>query len=354
MLWVTVRYPTAGSSNDAEAQPFYVNYPCGIVLAHNGNLINTSELREYLVDKAFRHLNTQSDSEVLLNIFADELMRPMKAQGKNKINEEDVFTAIEGLMKKAKGGYTCVAMVAGFGIIAFRDPNGIRPLGLCSRPSIDAAAEGLDYCFTSESCVSAALEFENYQDVQPGECVIYNKDTLELSRRVLVDQSQYTFAPDIFEYVYFARSDSVMDGISVYQSRINMGVTLARTIRRRLKAQLETIDIIVPVPDTSRVAALQVSKELGVDYREAFVKNPYVGRTFIMPGQSVRRKNVRRKLNALFVRSPSVANAASIAKHFDYCTMPCLLIPKHQLHLSDLDKTCVAPLFLILPHDFLH
>lgn len=210
-------------------------------------------------------------------------------------------------MKQAKGGYTCVAMLAGFGIIAFRDPNGIRPLGMCSRRSADAAASssgtasptghGKDYCFTSESVVSDALGFDDFEDVKPGEAIIITRH--KVSRRVLVDQSAYEFAPDIFEYVYFARPDSVMDGISVYRSRIAMGDRLAVTVRKTLRARMETIDVVIPVPDTSRVAALQVAQSLGVPYREGFVKNRYVGRTFIMPGQSVRRKNVRRKLNAM-------------------------------------------------------
>lgn len=298
-----VRYPTAGSSNRAEAQPFYVNSPYGIVFGHNGNLTNTAELREFLDADAHRHINTDSDSELLLNIFASNL----QATGKFRINEEDIFTAISGLMQQAKGGYTCVAMIAGFGIIGFRDPNGIRPLGMCSRPAIDFTgqssgtatpnAHNRDYCFTSESVVSDALGFEDFQDVGPGEAIIITRH--RVSRRTLIKPDTYLFAPDIFEYVYFARPDSVIDGISVYRSRIAMGDRLAGTVRKTLRARMETIDVVIPVPDTSRVAALQVAQSLGVPYREGFVKNRYVGRTFIMPGQSVRRKNVRRKLNAM-------------------------------------------------------
>lgn len=303
--FMLVRYPTAGSSNHAEAQPFYVNAPYGIVFAHNGNLINTHELRSFLDAEAHRHINTDSDSELLLNIFANNL----QATGKFRINEEDIFTAIAGLMKQAKGGYTCVAMLAGFGIIAFRDPNGIRPLGMCSRPAVDLdagdsrsgsatpTAHNRDYCFTSESVVSDALGFEDFEDVRPGEAIIITRH--KVSRRTLVKPEEFVFAPDIFEYVYFARPDSVMDGISVYRSRIAMGDRLAVTVRKTLRARMETIDVVIPVPDTSRVAALQVAQSLGVPYREGFVKNRYVGRTFIMPGQSVRRKNVRRKLNAM-------------------------------------------------------
>ncbi|CAD6890258.1 unnamed protein product [Tilletia controversa] len=300
-----VRYPTAGSSAHSEAQPFYVNSPYGIVFAHNGNLINTPELRDYLDTEAHRHINTDSDSEVLLNIFANNL----QATGKIRINEEDIFTAIFSLMKQARGGYACVALLAGFGIIAFRDPHGIRPLGVCSRnssaefPNADTpSGNGKDYCFTSESVVSDALGFEDFEDVKPGEAVIITRTAV--SRRSFSDvhpeaAAELTFAPDIFEYVYFARPDSVLDGISVYRSRMAMGDKLAEEVRRVLKEAGETVDVVIPVPDTSRVAALQVAQRLNIPYREGFVKNRYVGRTFIMPGQSVRRKNVRRKLNAM-------------------------------------------------------
>ncbi|PWN47755.1 putative ADE4-amidophosphoribosyltransferase [Violaceomyces palustris] len=293
-----VRYPTAGSSAHAEAQPFYVNSPYGIVFAHNGNLINTEELRKFLDADAHRHINTDSDSEVLLNIFANNLQKT----GKFRINEEDIFTAIRDLMAQAKGGYTCVAMLAGFGIIAFRDPNGIRPLGMCSRVAaggegVSEGGHGKDYCFTSESVVSDALGFENFEDVKPGEAIIITKQAV--SRRILTAEASYPFAPDIFEYVYFARPDSVLDGVSVYRSRMAMGDKLADEVKRQLEAKGETIDVVIPVPDTSRVAALQCAQKLGIPYREGFIKNRYVGRTFIMPGQSLRRKNVRRKLNAM-------------------------------------------------------
>ncbi|UZJ55489.1 hypothetical protein CBS101457_004809 [Exobasidium rhododendri] len=297
-----VRYPTAGSSNHAEAQPFYVNSPYGIVFAHNGNLINTNELKQFLDAEAHRHINTDSDSEMLLNIFANNLQKT----GKFRINEEDIFTAIKDLMVQAQGGYTCVAMIAGFGIIAFRDPNGIRPLGMCSRKSAaDSASsssdQSKDYCFTSESVVSDALGFEDFEDVRPGEAIIITRSAV--SRRILTPKptaiNKYVFSPDIFEYVYFARPDSVLDGVSVYRSRMAMGDKLAEEARRILALRGETVDVVIPVPDTSRVAALQVAQRLGIPYREGFVKNRYVGRTFIMPGQSTRRKNVRRKLNAM-------------------------------------------------------
>lgn len=211
-------------------------------------------------------------------------------------------------MKQCVGGYACVAMLAGFGIIAFRDPNGIRPLGMSSRPALRAEASplpveghGKDYCFTSESVVSDALGFENFEDIKAGEAVIITKHAV--SRRMLTPAADspdaYPFAPDIFEYVYFARPDSVMDGVSVYRSRMAMGDKLAAEVARQLEARGEKIDVVIPVPDTSRVAALQLAQTMNVPYREGFVKNRYVGRTFIMPGQSVRRKNVRRKLNAM-------------------------------------------------------
>ena len=306
-MLLQVRYPTAGSSNHAEAQPFYVNSPYGITFAHNGNLINTAELRTFLDAEAHRHINTDSDSELLLNIFANNL----QATGKFRINEEDIFNAIGGLMKHAHGGYACVAMLAGFGIIAFRDPNGIRPLGMCSRASAPPVAsqsnasgpeaEALDYCFTSESVVCDALGFENFEDIRPGEAVIITRNGV--SRRDLkpsaTEINRYLFSPDIFEYVYFARPDSVLDGISVYRSRMAMGDKLAETVARTLAEHKEVIDVVIPVPDTSRVAALQLAQRLNIPYREGFVKNRYVGRTFIMPGQDVRRKNVRRKLNAM-------------------------------------------------------
>ncbi|KAF9484652.1 amidophosphoribosyltransferase [Pholiota conissans] len=282
-----VRYPTAGSFNNAEAQPFYVNSPYGIVFAHNGNLINTESLMQFMDHTAHRHINTASDSELLLNIFAYNLQQT----GKFRINEEDIFTAIGGMMKQIKGAYACVAMLAGFGIIAFRDPNGIRPVGLATRPS----GSGLDYIIASESVVADAGGFTDWQDVKPGEAVIITRNGI--SRRQTAPPA--TFAPDIFEYVYFARPDSVMDGISVYRSRMAMGDALADKVAAVLKAADIKVDVVIPVPDTSRVAALNLAQKLQLPYREGFIKNRYVGRTFIMPGQQMRKKNVRRKLNAM-------------------------------------------------------
>ncbi|KAJ1309579.1 hypothetical protein OPQ81_006352 [Rhizoctonia solani] len=265
-----VRYPTAGSSAHAEAQPFYVNSPYGIVFAHNGNLINTHELKRFLDTDAHRHINTNSDSEVLLNILANNLQKT----GKFRINEEDIFTAIRDLMHEARGAYACVAMLAGFGIIAFRDPNGIRPVGFARR--------GEDWIVASESVVADAAGFTDWTDVRPGEAIILTRHSRS-HRLVGPDPSKTPFAPDIFEYVYLARPDSVLDGISVYRSH-EKGIQ---------------VDVVIPVPDTSRVAALELAQKLNIPYREGFVKNRYVGRTFIMPGQKERRKNVRRKLNAM-------------------------------------------------------
>ncbi|KAI8890480.1 amidophosphoribosyltransferase [Backusella circina FSU 941] len=281
-----VRYPTAGSSSMSEAQPFYVNSPYGIVFAHNGNLTNARELRAFLDQVAHRHINTDSDSELLLNILADNLQKT----GKARVNDEDIFTAIKDLYDQCKGGYACVAMVAGFGLIGFRDPNGIRPLILGSRDT----PNGKDYMFSSESVVLEALGFSNFEDVKPGEAVIITRE--QVSRRHLKPNQKFT--PCIFEYVYFARQDSIIDGISVYKARLSMGEALADQVINAFGENMD-IDVVIPVPDTSRVAALQCSRKLKIVYREGFNKNRYVGRTFIMPGQQVRRKNVRRKLNAM-------------------------------------------------------
>ncbi|EPQ57992.1 amidophosphoribosyltransferase [Gloeophyllum trabeum ATCC 11539] len=282
-----VRYPTAGSSSHAEAQPFYVNSPYGIVFAHNGNLINTESLLRFMDAEAHRHINTSSDSELLLNIFANNLQQT----GKFRINEDDIFTAIGGLMQQVKGAYACVAMLAGFGIIAFRDPNGIRPVGMATRKS----GNGRDYLFASESVVADASGFGEWQDVGPGEAIIITRSSL--SRRQVSPPA--IFAPDIFEYVYFARPDSVLDGVSVYRSRMAMGDALADEVKRVLHERNLSVDVVIPVPDTSRVAALNLAQKLQLPYREGFIKNRYVGRTFIMPGQQMRKKNVRRKLNAM-------------------------------------------------------
>ncbi|KAF9546862.1 amidophosphoribosyltransferase [Mortierella hygrophila] len=285
-----VRYPTAGTSSSSEAQPFYVNSPYGITFAHNGNLVNADELRDFLDKDAHRHINTDSDSELLLNIFANNLEKT----GKSRINEEDIFTAIKGIFDTCHGGYACVAMIAGFGIIGFRDPNGIRPIGFAKRESQSPGC-GTDYMFASESVVCDGCSFSDFEDLKPGEAVIVNKNRT-VTRRELVPNANFT--PCIFEYVYFSRPDSIIDGISVYKCRLAMGEALADEVARKLGADMD-IDVIIPVPDTSRVAALQTAYKLDITYREGFIKNRYIGRTFIMPGQALRKKTVRRKFNAM-------------------------------------------------------
>ncbi|ADV21438.1 amidophosphoribosyltransferase, putative [Cryptococcus gattii WM276] len=282
------RYPTAGSSAHAEAQPFYVNSPYGICFAHNGNMVNTPALRQFLDVDAHRHINTDSDSELLLNILANNLQKT----GKFRINEEDIFTAVGDLTKACVGAYACVAMIAGFGLVVFRDPNGIRPVGIATRKG---ARGGLDYLVASENIVAQGLGFNDWEDVKGGEAIIITRE--KVTRRQVAEPQ--VFSPDIFEYVYFARPDSTIDGISVYRSRMAMGEYLAETAKKELAKAGLSVDVVIPVPDTSRVAALQLAQHLGIPYREGFVKNRYVGRTFIMPGQTQRRKNVRRKLNAM-------------------------------------------------------
>lgn len=282
-----VRYPTAGTSSNAEAQPFYVNSPYGIVFAHNGNLTNSEKLRDYLDQQAHRHVNTSSDSELLLNVFADYLNRT----GKFRINEDDIFTALEGVYASCKGGYACIAMIAGYGLIAFRDPNGIRPLIYGSRVTSSGKK---DYYISSESVALDALGFTDFVDVKPGEAVIFTEN--KVIKKQLCKGKPFT--SDIFEYVYFARPDSIIDGVSVYKSRLEMGEYLANAVQKKLGDKMD-IDVVIPVPDTSRSSALQVSYKLNILYREGFIKNRYIGRTFIMPGQSTRRKNVRRKLNPM-------------------------------------------------------
>ncbi|POZ64058.1 amidophosphoribosyltransferase [Chromobacterium alticapitis] len=281
-----VRYPTAGSASClAEAQPFYVNSPFGVVLAHNGNLTNTDELKADMFRHDLRHINTNSDSEVLLNVFAHELAQ--RVQGP-ELTVDAVFGAVAAVHRRVKGAYAVVAMIAGYGLVAFRDPNGIRPLVMGSTES-DSKTE---YMFASESVALDCSGFTLLRDVLPGECVYVTFDG-DMHSQVCAENTR--LAPCLFEYVYFARPDSVIDGVSVYQSRLNMGETLAEKIRRDLPG-LE-IDVVIPIPDSSRQSALQLANALGLPYREGFIKNRYIGRTFIMPGQAVRRKSVRQKLN---------------------------------------------------------
>ena len=281
-----VRYPTAGCSSSAEAQPFYVNSPYGIALAHNGNLTNANELKKDVYRDDLRHINTNSDTEILLNVFAHEL----QSIGKLKLNEDDIFKAVEGVHQRCRGGYAAVAMIAGYGIVGFRDPNGIRPVVFGKRET----DKGMEYIIASESVVIDTLGFELIRDIEPGEAVVIdsmgNLHTRQCAKNTML-------TPCIFEYVYFARPDSIIDGISVYKARLRMGEFLAKKIKTEMPDH--DIDVVIPIPDTSRTSALRLSNKLRVKYREGFVKNRYIGRTFIMPGQQQRKKSVRQKLNAI-------------------------------------------------------
>ncbi|KAL7748109.1 amidophosphoribosyltransferase [Sorochytrium milnesiophthora] len=288
------RYPTAGTSSISEAQPFYVNSPYGIALSHNGNLINSESLRAFLDTEAHRHINTDSDSELLINILANNLQQT----GKVRINEEDIMTAIQKLYDQCSGGYACVALLAGFGMIAFRDPHGIRPCVFGWRDSTTVPG-AKDYMVASESVSLDALGYKNFKDLEPGQAVIVTKQGKVTLRNLSQGK---VFRPCLFEYVYFARPDSIIDGVSVYKARLAMGDALAKQVVRKFKEDAAgemDIDVVIPVPDTSRVAALQVGFRLGIPYREGLIKNRYIGRTFIMPGQSLRAKSVRRKLNPM-------------------------------------------------------
>ena len=281
-----IRYPTAGSSSEAEAQPFYVNSPYGIAFAHNGNLTNAESLATEIFEQDLRHINTNSDSEILLNILASEL-----AEGqKHRINEGDIFKAVTKLHKRVKGAYAAIGMIPGYGIFGFRDPNGIRPLILGERTTKD----GTKYMLTSESVALTALGYKITRDVKPGETIVIDR-TGNVHSQQCSDSS--TLSPCIFEFVYFARPDSIIDNISVYKSRLRMGEKLAEKIKSKWSE--ETIDVVIPVPDTSRTAALQLANELDLKYREGFIKNRYIARTFIMPGQKQRKKSVRQKLSAI-------------------------------------------------------
>ncbi|MBV5276144.1 MAG: amidophosphoribosyltransferase [Lamprocystis purpurea] len=280
------RYPTAGAASSAEAQPFYVNSPYGIVLAHNGNLTNAEELKRDLFVDDLRHINTDSDSEVLLNIFAHEL----QVQGKLRIDEQDIFRAVSGVHRRCRGGYAAVAMIPGFGVFGFRDPFGIRPL-IYGRRETD---EGTEYMIASESVALNTLGFTLIADVAPGEAVFISVDG-ELHTQQCA--AAPVLSPCIFEFVYLARPDSIIDNISVHKARSRMGKRLAAKIKREWAAH--DIDVVIPIPDTSRTAALQLANHLNLPYSEGFIKNRYIGRTFIMPGQKVRKQSVRQKLNAI-------------------------------------------------------
>jgi len=280
------RYPTAGSDNADEAQPFYVNSPYGIAFAHNGNLVNTEALRREMFQDDRRHINTDSDSEVLLNVLAHEL----QIQDRMTLTPDQIFKAVAGVHARARGGYACLALIQGYGLLAFRDPHGIRPLVLGER----ITAEGHEYAVASESVAFDVLGFKRVRDVAPGEAVYITVDGQLHTRRCA---EAAVHAPCIFEYVYLARPDSMIEDVSVYKARLRMGEKLAEKILRECPDH--GIDAVIPIPDTARTAASSLAGVLGVPFREGFVKNRYVGRTFIMPGQGDRVKSVRRKLNAI-------------------------------------------------------
>src|SRR5487761_2331003 len=281
-----VRYPTAGCEGASEAQPFYVNSPYGICLGHNGNLTNSRELTEVLVREDRRHLNTGSDSEVLLNVLASELQRVVTP----RVTPADIVAAANAVYRRCRGGYAVVAMVIGHGILGFRDPNGIRPLVIGKRDT----PKGTEWMLASESVALDMQGFKLVRDVAPGEAVFIDEQGRFYAQQC-VAMARHT--PCIFEYVYFARPDSIIDNISVYKARLRMGERLAEKIRRERPDH--DIDVVIPIPDTSRTSAVQGAQRLGVKYREGFIKNRYIGRTFIMPGQAERKKSVRNKLNAI-------------------------------------------------------
>ena len=284
-----VRYPTAGSSASVdEAQPFYVNAPFGITFVHNGNLTNWRELRESLFRHDRRHINTNSDSEVLLNVFAHELQQ---ASDGGTLDPQAVFQAVRAVHRRAKGGYAVIASVSSFGLVGFRDPHGIRPLCLGQRET----EAGTEWMLASESVALTGNGFSLVRDVAPGEAVVITEGG-ELSHALCAEPG-LAHTPCVFEYVYFARPDSVMNGVSIYDARLHMGEYLADRVARSLR--LGEVDVVMPIPDSSRPSAMQLASRLGLNYREGFTKNRYVGRTFIMPGQAVRKKSVRQKLSAI-------------------------------------------------------
>ena len=285
-----VRYPTAGNAySEEEAQPFYVNAPYGIVLVHNGNLTNAGELKQELFDVDRRHINTGSDTEVLINVLAHELER---AAGEWQLSPNEVFNAVEAVHRRIKGSYAVVALIAGQGLLAFRDPYGIRPLcfGEGDGPG------GREVIVASESVAIVGTGHTLTRDVAPGEAIFIDLDGKVHSRQCADHPS---LNPCMFEFVYLARPDSIMDGISVYQARLNLGETLAQRLISTMPPS--DIDVVIPIPESSRPSAMQLAQKIGKPYREGFVKNRYVGRTFIMPGQGVRKKSVRQKLNAIEV-----------------------------------------------------
>ena len=299
-----VRYPTAGCESSAEAQPFYVNSPYGITLAHNGNLVNAQELKDNLYRDDLRHINTDSDSEVLLNVFAHELQQ----RGKLQVTEDDIFAAVAQVHKRCVGGYAVVAMITGYGLVGFRDPHGIRPLAYGEQKS----DEGVSYMIASESVAMDGQGYTCLGDVKPGEAVFISLDG-KLAKQQCAEDPKYF--PCIFEHVYLARPDSIIDKVSVYNARLEMGRKLGSKIKR-IRPDND-IDVVIPIPDTSRTAALELANNLGLKYREGFIKNRYIGRTFIMPGQQQRRKSVRQKLNAIDLEFTGKTTSISLSSVFD-------------------------------------
>ena len=281
-----VRYPTAGCSSSAEAQPFYVNSPYGITLAHNGNLTNVEKLKSELYVSDLRHINTESDSEVLLNVLAHEL----QVSGSLNLTADQIFTAVKETHRRIEGAYAVVAMITGKGIIGFRDPAGIRPVVYGKRET----DSGVEYMIASESVALQTSGFELLGDLKPGEAIFVDVDG---NRHIQQCAEKTALSPCIFEYVYLARPDSIIDDIYVYKARLRMGVKLARKILREMPDH--DIDVVIPIPDTSRPSAMELAFHLGVKFREGFIKNRYIGRTFIMPGQKMRKRSVRRKLNPI-------------------------------------------------------
>ncbi|MCL2075975.1 MAG: amidophosphoribosyltransferase [Betaproteobacteria bacterium] len=282
------RYPVVGSAwNFAEAQPFYVNSPFGIMLAHNGNLTNAEPLKRATFDQDLRHINTNSDSEVLLNVLAHELQAAARGV---RLDPSAIFSAVSGVHRRVKGAYAVVAMISGYGLLAFRDPNGIRPLVIGTHET----KEGVEFIVASESVALDALGFNLMRDVAPGEAVFIDLNHKFFARQCV---NNPCLSPCIFEYVYLARPDSIIDGISVYETRLSMGEFLADKVRSQIPTS--EIDVVIPIPDSSRPAAMQLAHRLNIPYREGFVKNRYVGRTFIMPGQAIRERSVLQKLNTV-------------------------------------------------------
>ncbi|CUI04767.1 amidophosphoribosyltransferase [Massilia sp. P8910] len=281
------RYPTAGSSSEEEAQPFYVNAPFGITLAHNGNLTNQEQLKSEMFRNDRRHINTDSDSEVLLNVLAHEIQESTTGF---TLDPDSIFKAVAAVHRRVRGAYAVVAQIAGHGLLAFRDPFGIRPLCI----GTNETDNGTEYLVASESVALEGMGFRFLRDIAPGEAVFIDMD-MKLHERQCADNPSLN--PCAFEYVYLARPDSILDGASVYATRLKMGEYLADKVRQQFKSG--EIDVVMPIPDSSRPAAIQLALKLGVEYREGFIKNRYIGRTFLMPGQAIRRKSVRQKLNAI-------------------------------------------------------